>query len=1026
VPKYQQCPQCFKLNDQDSQFCSKCGSSLDKSAHTLTFGSDEEQTTDFTTQLQTGILFDNRYRIIEEIGRGGMGRVYKAEDTKLNITVALKLIRPKYAADPAFIERFKQETLTARSISHENVIRIHDLGETKHNKYLTMEYISGRSLREIIQSTGRINIERTIDLTRQMCEALNAAHRRGIVHMDLKPSNIMVDNSGQAHIMDFGLARAIYVAGSEKNQGITGTPRYMSPEQAQGERADSRSDIYSLGALLYEMATGAPVFDGKSHQELMTKQIQEIPKAPSKLNPQIPPFLENIICRCLEKNPAKRFQNTMEILQDLEKHKPKSKNAGFFRWVRRPLIRILASIIIIAAAFFVYFLNKSPSSSGDTAQRKTLAILYLQNNTGNGELDHLEKSLTELMISDLFQSKYIRVMSADKIYYALYTLDLLDKEQYSTEDLKNIAASCNAEYVLAGSFSGTHDSLLIDTNLYNSKTMEVVGQQRARGRSGDGIFTLVDTMSREIKEDFNLTPQQISQDIDKDVILITTDSPEALQHFVAGKILSNLGKFEDSNKEFQQAVDLDPEFANAYRMMYINCNYLGQYEEADKNLARAQSLLNRVSERDYYLIQALLAPSYETTIDNYEKLLEIYPDDLETLGFLGSMYRNREEWELAKEQFEKIIEIDPSQENTLINIAYLSMTQGLYEEAKEILISHEDIFTNKSYYHSFLGMIYLCQQKFDLAIEQAELAISAGDEGNDALLLMALTLFLKNDFDSAEKTFKQMIASDDFYTQFRGLNWLYFLYLTTKNEEKMIHTLSQGLEFSKKYDFMPGLYNFNLMQTYTCLIKNDLTKALESASKTVETALLSNISEDINFSQHLRGLIYIKLNRLEEARAAAENLKQRIEKSGLTKHLRHYHHLKGEIALAEDDSDTAIAEFKTACSLLPAEHSRSDMHILYYDSLASAYYEKGQYDKALKEYERIVNLTTGRLRWGDKYGHAFYRLGEIYSHNGDEKKVAENFNEFVNIWKSADPKHEKEIENARQKLEKLKAAEQLN
>jgi tetratricopeptide (TPR) repeat protein len=242
----------------------------------------------------------------------------------------------------------------------------------------------------------------------------------------------------------------------------------------------------------------------------------------------------------------------------------------------------------------------------------------------------------------------------------------------------------------------------------------------------------------------------------------------------------------------------------------------------------------------------------------------------------------------------------------------------------------------------------------------------------------------------------------------------------------MTHALSQGLEFSKKYEFMPGLYNFNLMQTYTYLIKNDLTKALESASKTVETALLSDISDDINFSQHLRGLIYIKQNRLEEARAAAENLKQRIEKSGLTKHLRHYHHLMGEISRTEGDFDTAIEEFKAACSLLPAEHSRSDMHLLYYDSLASAYYDSGQYDKAQKEYEHIVSLTTGRLRWGDKYGHALYRLGEIYSHNGDGKKAAESFSAFINIWRGADPSREKEIDSARQKLDELKAEGNLN
>ncbi|MBN1273928.1 MAG: protein kinase [Candidatus Aminicenantes bacterium] len=1014
--EFLQCKQCFTLNEKGSFFCSKCGSSLDDAEATLTSGPEKSEASYQKYRFSAGEIFDDRYRIIEEIGRGGMGWVYKAEDTKLNITVALKFIHPRYAAHPAFIDRFKKETLTARSISHENVIRIHDLGESDDIKYLSMEFIKGHSLDEVIRSAGRLSAAKTIEMTRQMCQALDAAHKKGIIHTDFKPSNIMVDNSGHVYVMDFGLARAIYTTESEQDKKRSGTPMYMSPEQAEGKKLDPRTDIYSLGTVIYEMVTGRTVFEGKSSREVMDKHIQETAAAPSKLFPQIPPFLENIIRRCLEKDPAKRFQSTAEILEVLEKHKPLSKTARFTRLLRRPAFAGLLFFLLIAAAILIYLTNRGPSSLVSKGIRKALAVVYLANNTGDPNLDYLKRSLPDLLISDLLQSRYIRVMSTDKIYTVLRDFNLLEAETYSTNELKKIAQACHADYILSGNFSGSSDSLQVNTFLHDIKNMEITGKETAAGTGGNGIFLIVDTLTREIKEDFNLSQDEIYQDIDQDVMEITTSSPEALRHFVTAKIFHNQGKYQESNTELEEAVNLDQEFANAYRMMSINCAYLGKYDEQDKWLAKAQSFLNRVSERDYYLIQGLVAVTVKETIAAYTKLLEIYPDDLETLGLLGSWYRGVEEWEKAREQFEKIIAVDPNQGLAIANIAYCHMALGEYEKARNLLLSKKDIFVEPTFYYIQLAMAYLCQRRFEETRKELENAHEAAPNDRTILELMGNSFQAMDDYPAAEKVYQKMAEGKDFLMRYMGLHWQFYLYLTQKNTTEMLKTIEQGLTFSQKYGFKPGLYNFNMMRTYQLLQENKLEQALESAGRTVERAMECGVSDYTIFSHHLRGLVYVRMGRIEDARHAAQRIEQEVEKNEIPKQMRHYHHLMGEIARSEDRPKEAIEYFEKACSLLDSEHTKADRHILYLDSLASAYLENGMVEKAATKYEKITKLTTGKLRFGDKLGQAFYRLGQIQWDKGNKSKAADHFEALLKTWNAAGSDIPPEIIAAMEKL----------
>jgi len=519
-----ECPKCKTENTSDSEFCKKCATPLPSSKEIAVTETLETP----TEELTRGATFASRYEIIEELGKGGMGKVYRVEDKKIKGEIALKLIKPEIASDKKIIERFNNELKMARMISHRNVCRMFDLGEEKGAHYITMEYVRGEDLKSMIRMSGQLGVGTTINIAKQVCEGLAEAHRLGVVHRDLKPQNIMIDKEGNVRIMDFGIARSLKAKGITGAGVIIGTPEYMSPEQVEGKEAGQRSDIYSLGVILYEMVTGRVPFEGDTPLSVAIKQKTETPEDPRKLNSQIPEDLSRVLLRCMEKDKEKRYQSSGEVLSELEKIKKGIPTTEKVIQKRKPITskeitvtfglkKLFVPALVVIVLLIVAVLFWQPWSQKETvpitSDRPLLAIMYFKNNTGDEKLDNLRNAFSDLLITDLIKSKYLKVLSGDKLLNILRQLNLQEAKSYSSEDLKQVAVSGGATHILQGNYIKIAETYRIDIWLYETSTMELIDTETEEGKE-ENFYWMVNELTKKIKANFKLSEEEIAGDID--------------------------------------------------------------------------------------------------------------------------------------------------------------------------------------------------------------------------------------------------------------------------------------------------------------------------------------------------------------------------------------------------------------------------------------------------------------------------------------------------------------------------------
>jgi serine/threonine protein kinase len=989
-----------------------------------------------TEKLTRGSIIADRYEIIEELGKGGMGKVFRVEDKKIKEEVALKLIKPEIAADKKTIERFSNELKFARKIAHRNVCKMYDLGEEEGTYYITMEYVPGEDLKSFIRRSRQLTIGTAISLAKQVSEGLSEAHHLGVVHRDLKPQNVMIDKEGNARIMDFGVARSVEGKGITGAGVMIGTPEYMSPEQVEGKEADQRSDIYSLGIMLYEMLTGRVPFEGDTAFAIGVKQKSEMPQDPRELNSQISEDLSRVILRCLEKNKEKRFQSAGEVRSELshieqgipttEREIPKkepitSKEITVTFRVKKLLIPAIVAITLIIAAVVIIQLLPQKEAFPVSTDKPTLAVVYFKNNTGDPNFEHWRSTLSDLLITDLTQSKYIRVLSGDQIFDILSELDQLDATTYSSRVLKEVASRGRATHILQGDFSRAGDTFRINTVLKETSTMESIDSEIVEGESEGSFYTMVDELTRKIKASFKLSEEQIAGDIDRHVGEITTISPEALKYFSEGSRHYRKGENRQAVDLLEKAVEIDPEFAMAYRNLaaaYSNLGYPTKWREYRQ---KAFELIERVSDRERLRIQGdfyrLSEKTYDQAFEAFKKLLELYPDDWIGNNSLGQMYKNLEEWDKAAERYEVNVQNRVEAVHSYVNLALTHNNRGMYEKAREVLELYLNNIGESARVRRALSDVYLYQGKYDLALAEVNKAISLEPDNFQNLNLKGDIFFYKHDLAKAEELYQKLTLNNEVVARVLGIVGLTALNTLQGRFEEAMKRLKIGIQLAEEHGEKVGAWLLRRLLTYIQIQSGKPGEVLEELDKMWVIAVEEKRQSWQRSVWENRAIAHAMMNSVDEARKAANELKDLLEQAANKKLMRDYHYLIGLIELKKKNYSGAIENLDKALTLYP--YHQGNNTTIYIDRLALAYFESGELDKAQENYERITQLTVPRYFFPDIYAKSFYMLGRIFEQKGYKGKAIENYEKFLELWKDADPGMA-EVEDAKKRLEALK------
>jgi serine/threonine protein kinase/Flp pilus assembly protein TadD len=1029
------CPNCHYENPSETKFCGNCGASL-----IPTDKAPPQPTKTLLTSMRDltiGSTFAGRYRVIEELGKGGMGKVYKVLDTKIEEKVALKLLNLEFAPGDKTLDRFRNELKLARKISHRHVCRMYDLSEAEGIPYITMEYVSGEDLKSLIRRIGQFTVGKAIFIARQVCDGLTEAHRLGVVHRDLKPQNIMIDSDGNVRIMDFGIARSLRTKGITDTGEIFGTPEYMSPESLEAKAVDGRTDIYALGIILYEMLTGRVPFEGETPLTVALKQKTEIPKDPRNVNVQIPENLSHVILKCMNKEKEKRYKDTQELAAELAKIEGGMPRTEKIVPERRPVtsreitVKFSLKKLFVPALIFIAvivigvlawrFLSQRRTVSF-AANKPSLAVMHFENNTGDANLDHWRKALSDLLIADLSQSKYIAVLSGEELYNILEEKDLLDTKSYSSRALENVSSRAGVDYVLVGKMMMAGDTIRIDTTLQEAKTGKVVGSERVEGQGEDSFFAMVDELTRKVKASFKLTDDQIASDIDREARTITTSSPEAYKYYRDGMKFLNNGDWAQSIAVMEMAVGIDPGFAMAYRALAAAYENLGYRSESKTRLEKAFELTDRVSDRERFHIQGYFYMQSENTYDRaiaaYTQLLKLYPEDGTAINNLGSIYNVLEQWDKAVETLEEIRKNKDKSVLSYWNLHEAYSSRGDREKSREVLEDYLDNISENAIIYALFSQKFILEGKYDLALEEAEKAFALDPTHYRNFILRGDLFCFQDDLASAESEYMKLFDIKEPVAHDIGLRRLGGLYILQGRFDQAREQLNQGLDLSNMLEDSVWEAWFRLYLAYVNLRAGDLEAAMagcEQAGRVAEDAGALDIQRRAFF---MKGLVFLEMNAMDEAQATAHQLLALIDRGMIEKAKRYHHHLLGMIELKKGNLAQAIQEFTTAISLLPAEFNIDSWHAMFMDALARAYYLDGNMDAARKEYENIASLTVGRMYHGDIFARSLYMLGKICQEKGETEKAVEYYERFLEILKNTD-KESPELVDAKEQLSRL-------
>ena len=706
--------------------------------------------------LQPGDLIGARYEILSLLGEGGMGAVYKALDREVDRTVALKLIRPELASNPAILARFKQELLTAHQVTHKNVIRIYDISEADGVKFITMEFVEGHDLRRILTDNGKLPTERAVEIIRQVCLALDAAHSAGIIHRDLKPQNIMEEaKTGRILVMDFGLARTIGGDGMTQTGALLGTIEYMSPEQSMGKTLDQRSDIFAVGLIFYELLIGKTPYKADTAMASLLRRNQERAVPAAELDSSVPKALSDIVSKCLERDLEHRYQNVQEILHDLDAFQgarptlasislpvpiAPAKPAMPWKW-----IAIGALVIAVMGGGWAF---KSgvfhSSSSGVTAEAKgpelSLAILPFQNSSGDTSLDQWGSNLADMLTTAVGQSAHLRIVSPDRLHQVLTDLRVTPGTPFDPTIISNIAKFSNADTLVWGKYFKNGDKIHIQATVRDMKQGRDVPINLDAGSQND-ITAPVNQLAELIRQNLAIS-SDVQKELKASAFQPTSKSAAALSAYMQGVQMRRQGKNLEAVKLFQTAVQQDPEFALAYSGLAETNSALGYDSQAEQASRKAMELDSQLPLAEKYLIEANHArvmKDNKKAIETYEKLAASLPGDSDVQFALGSLYLDTGEFDKARAQYAKVLKNDPKNLTALLQTGWLEVQDGKPQAGLEplnramSLAIELDNDEQKAQVFQALGVAYDGLNKYDEALRSVQQSLDINKRlGNKA------------------------------------------------------------------------------------------------------------------------------------------------------------------------------------------------------------------------------------------------------------------------------------------------------
>jgi serine/threonine protein kinase/tetratricopeptide (TPR) repeat protein len=903
------------------------------------------------------------YRILEKVGSGGMGVVYRARDEQLERDVALKVLPSGTLGNDVSRRHFRQEALALAKLNHPNIETVYEFATLDGMDFLVMEYVPGKTLADRLVG-GALPEKEVIALGMQIAAALGEAHERGIVHRDLKPANIAVTAKGQVKVLDFGLAKLLRPLDESttdnlsSTQAAAGTLPYMSPEQLRGEPVDVRSDIFTMGAVLYEMATDRRAFAEALPSRLIDAVLHQVAVPPRALNRRISPELERIILKCLDKDPEQRYQSAKELVVDLRRLEQSTSGkvvtpALSRRWTNH--LRLLFGAI--GVLLLLLSLQHWLWPPRIFAERGWILIADPENLT---EQQFFDKTLREGLTIALQQSHYLNVFPHARIFETLVRMKMKDVAQVDESLGREICQRENVQVLLASSVRSSGGRFKITVRALQPATGDLLFVESEQFTRNEELFDRVDLMARRVRKDLGESLAGIKNN-SLPLAKVTTRSLEALQLYSRADDAAALGDTDKAQALLQSALELDPDFAMAHRRLALLYLSAGSREKELEHLTRAYNLRNTVTDREQRLIEGSyfsVQGQYEKAVESLLLLVNLYTDDPDTQSELALAYLASGDTGNAEKYLRQVLRLNAFSAPAYSYLVHVLARRNENAEAIEVYRQAATRGLQTPSLHWGLGLALLGQGKLDEARAEFNQLQEAGKMyQNIGRLYLARTAIYDGKFTSAAEQLKA------------ELRWGQT-------------SASKSAELLRRY-LLARIFVDQGM--------------IDPARRELELILAAGEPEAMQAEDLRRtGMLYARMGDVKSAGSVLHKLELLGLNLPASFNKSCFHNLAGEIALAQGRPGSAVELFSAA----EAEYPRFVSH----QGLARAYQAQHNWDRAAAAWRQVLEDRGEILQdfFPADWVMAHLELGRVYHLAGDLDRARSEYEEFLRIWRQAD------------------------